>query len=174
VILAHTLGPGGPDLELLILAAGLLALGIAFFFQRTVKPVVSVGLVGGAIAAGAGAFSLAGPSAGTAPNRDAQVAPDVRVSIESPSDGDSVPAGEPIQLRINLEGGTLGAAPEEGDTAAGHLHIFVDGELKQMVSTDTARVELEAGPHTILAEFTAVDHSSYAPPIVDEVEVTAE
>jgi hypothetical protein len=172
MILAHTLGAGGPDLELLILAAGLLALGIAFFFQQTVKPVVSVGLVGGAIAAGAGAFTLAGPSVGT-PNRDARPAPDVAVSIESPSDGDTVPADEPIELRVGVEGGTLAAAPDAGDPA-GHLHIFVDGELKQMVSTDTAQVELEAGPHTILAEFTAVDHSSFVPPIVDEVEVTAE
>ena len=173
MILAHTLGPGGPDLELLILAAGLLALGIAFFFQKAVKPVVSVGLVGGAIAAGAGAFSLAGPSAGT-PSDDARRAPDVRVSIESPSDGDSVPAGEPIEVRMSVVGGSLVSAADADDARAGHLHVFVDGELSQMVSTETTQIELEAGPHSILAEFTAVDHSSYAPPIVDEVEVTAE
>jgi hypothetical protein len=43
--LAHTLGAGGPDLELFLFAAALLILGVVLFLQKSAKPVVSVVLV---------------------------------------------------------------------------------------------------------------------------------
>ena len=40
--LAHTLGQGGPEIEYLVIAVILLVLGVIFFMQKAVKPVVSV------------------------------------------------------------------------------------------------------------------------------------
>ena len=58
MILAHTLGAGGPDLEMIVLAGALAILGIVFFFQSAVKPVISVVLLIAAVGLGAGAFAL--------------------------------------------------------------------------------------------------------------------
>jgi hypothetical protein len=55
---AHTLGAGGPDLELLLFAAALLILGIVLFLQKSAKPVVSVVLLIAAFAVGTGAFAF--------------------------------------------------------------------------------------------------------------------
>jgi hypothetical protein len=54
MILAHTIGVGGPDLEMMVLAAALVFLGIILFVQKTAKPAVSVGLMVAALAVGGG------------------------------------------------------------------------------------------------------------------------
>lgn len=62
MLLVHTFGATGPDVEILLLAAAMFVLGVIFFFQKTVKPMVSVVLVVMALAATAGAFALGGSS----------------------------------------------------------------------------------------------------------------
>jgi hypothetical protein len=169
MIMAHTFGTGGPDVELLLLAVALLAMGVVFFFSKTTKPMVPVVLMLGAMALGAGAFAVGGSqgTSGTVP------APDVGVEIESPADGDEVPAGRPFELEVSIEGGELTGDPQATDPTKGHLHVFVDGELIAMPATPTPEVELEAGEHDIAVEFTGADHRSFSPKIIDEVAVVA-
>ncbi|MGI8775541.1 MAG: hypothetical protein ACR2KQ_11145 [Actinomycetota bacterium] len=60
MLLAHTSGAAGPNIEVLLLGGAMFVLGVIFFFQKTVKPVVSVVLIAMAIAAFVGAFALRG------------------------------------------------------------------------------------------------------------------
>ncbi len=167
--LAHTLGTGGPEIEFMILAAAMLVLGIVFFFQKGVKPVVPLILVLGAFALSAGAFIFKSDTS-TAPAAGI----DAVITIESPAPGDTVPANEPLQLSVDLQGGRLTAENASDDPREGHLHVYVDGELVSMPTEATPEVELEPGSHEITVEFTQADHRSFEPRILDTVEVTAE
>jgi hypothetical protein len=170
---AHTLGAGGPDLELFLFAAALLVLGVVLFLQKSAKPVVSVVLLIAALAVGTGAFAFGGSSSstssGTAPAPDG-----VEVQITAPDDGSSVPAGRPLTVEADINGGRLTTATESDDPTQGHLHVFVDDELISMPTRPAQEVELEAGDHTIVVEFTTADHRSFEPRILDSIEVTAE
>jgi hypothetical protein len=170
---AHTLGAGGPDLELFLFAAALLVLGAILFVQKAAKPVVSVVLLIAAFAVGTGAFALGGSSSTSTTATVA--APDgVAVEITNPRDGSSVRAGRPVSIEGQISGGELTSATRSDDPTQGHLHVFVDDELISMPSTPTQEVELKPGEHTIAVEFTTADHRSFEPRIVDTIEVTAE
>jgi hypothetical protein len=171
---AHTLGTGGPDLELFLFAAGLLVLGVVLFLQKTAKPVVSVVLLIAAFAVGTGAFAFGGSSSTTSSSGTVPAPDGVDVQITTPDDGSSVPAGRPLTVEADLNGGRLTAATESDDPTQGHLHVFVDDELISMPTSPAQEVELEAGDHTIVVEFTTADHRSFEPRIVDSIEVTAE
>lgn len=60
MLLAHTFGSSGPDVELLLLAGAMVVLAVIFFFQKTVKPMVPVVLLLMAFGVAAGAFALGG------------------------------------------------------------------------------------------------------------------
>lgn len=168
LLLAHTIGAGGPDLEMTLLAGGLLVLGLVFFFQKTVKSVVSVVLLVGALAVGAGAFAVGGSTDEPLP------APDVEVRIVSPEDGATVPARNEVEVRAEVIGGTLTDAERSEDPTEGHLHVFVDDAMVSMPVSEASPVTLEPGTHVITVEFTSADHRSYEPRILDRVAVTAE
>jgi hypothetical protein len=173
LIFAHTFGTGGPEIEMLLLAIALLALGIVFFVQKSTKPAVPVVLVLGALAAGAGAFALGANSNQNAPAGTVGAPSGISVSIASPRDGDTVAAGA-VQLEVEVDGGSLTSETQSEDPTMGHLHIYVDNTLISMPSTETTDVELDSGEHTIAVEFTTADHRSFDPRITDEISVTAE
>jgi hypothetical protein len=166
---AHTFGTGGPDVELLLVAVAVLALGIVFFFSKTTKPMVPVVLLLAAFALGAGAFTF-----GSSQSAGSRSAPDVTVAITDPGNGDTVAAGRPFRLDVEVRGGELTTATQSTDPTKGHLHVFVDGELIAMPTTPTPEIELESGRHEITVEFTGADHRSFSPKIIDRVSVTAE
>jgi len=171
--LASTIGAGGPDFELSLVAVALLILGATFFVQKRTKPFVPVLLLVGGLAAGAGAFAIGGPtSAGSDGTLGAPKGLSVRVT--SPADGETVPARETLELEVELVGGELTSATTSEDPTMGHLHIFVDGTLTAMPATTTQKFRLEPGEHTLGVEFTTADHRSFEPSIVHEVTVTAE
>jgi hypothetical protein len=174
--LAHTLGAGGPDIEMLLLAAALLFLGVTFFVQKTTKPAVPVVLLVAALGVGAGAFAVGASSTDDHSGNDGVVAAPngVVVSITAPADGDTVSAGESVEVTVELTGADLTDATTSEDPTEGHLHIFVDGTIISMPSTTTNEVELEPGDHTIAVEFTTADHRSFDPRIQDEINVTAQ
>jgi hypothetical protein len=173
--LAHTFGTGGPDIEMILLAAALLFLGVTFFIQKSTKPAVPVVLLVSALAVGAGAFAVGAASDDHSDSAGVVGAPEgVSVSITSPADGDTVPAGETVELTVELTGGELTAETESDDPTQGHLHIFIDGTITSMPSTTTNEVELEAGDHTIAVEFTTADHRSFDPRVQDAISVTAQ
>lgn len=168
MVSAHTAGAGGPEIELLILAGAMLVLGVVLFFQKSVKPIVSLVLVLGAFAVGGGAFAF------TSDDSTQTATIEATISIVDPVEGATVPANEPVPVEIDLQGGTLTAESRSDDATEGHLHVYVDGELISMPVSDAPEVELEPGSHEITVEFTQADHRSYEPRILDTVEVTAE
>ncbi|MDQ3958277.1 MAG: hypothetical protein M3273_08160, partial [Actinomycetota bacterium] len=89
---AHTLGSGGPEIEVLLLGAALLVLAAVFFAQKTAPPQVSVVLLLLGAVAVIGSFSLGGSAA------------DVTVAIVAPVDGATVPAGEPVPVEVEVGG----------------------------------------------------------------------
>jgi hypothetical protein len=171
VVLAHTLGTGGPDLELILLGAVMAILGIVFLFQRAVKPAVSVLLVVLGLGAGVFAFVVGGDQQSTSqPVADGSGASPrgATVEITSPSEGDMVPANEEIEIEYRVDPGEL--PPEE----LGDMHVYIDGELDSMQVKDVLTVEVPGGTHTLAVEAAQPNHSSFNPPIIDEIEVTAE
>jgi hypothetical protein len=171
VSLAHVFSSsGGPDVELLIAAFGAGVLGIVFFMQKAVKPQVSVVLLLVAVALGITAFSLGGESeSGANPP-----APDVTLTFITPTNEETVPAGEDIEVTVDIEGGQLVTDPNSTVEGGGHLHIYVDGVNVSMPTTETSEIELERGVHVISAAFVSPDHHPFDPPIIEEIEVTAD
>ena len=171
MVLAHSLGTGGPDIELMLLAAVMGILGIVFFFQKAVKPAVSVLLVVLGVGAGVFAFVAGGGRQSTSqPVADGSgVSPGgATVEITSPSDGEVVPANQEIEIEYRVDPGQL--APEE----LGDMHVYIDNELDSMQVKDVLTVEVPGGTHTLAVEAAQPNHASYDPPVIDEIEVTAE
>jgi hypothetical protein len=163
VILAHALNQSGPHVEVLIVAAGFLLLGVVFFIQKSVKPVVSVTLVVVAAAMATGAFVL-GPSNPASQGR--------RVVVREPKPGDVVPAGKAFRLDVAVLGGKLATSRTAAD--GGHLHVLVDGAVTSMPPTTTPRLApLEPGKHELTVEFVNSQHFSYEPRVTDTIEITA-
>jgi hypothetical protein len=161
MVFAHTLGSGGPDLELTLIAGALAVLGIVFFFQKAVKPAVSIGLLAVSIGAGAFAFAMGGDG-------EPVSSEDASITILSPADGATVPANEPVEITYEIDPGGL---PSD---QLGDMHVYVDGELDSMQMTDVLEVELEPGTHTVGVEAAQPNHASFDPMILDEIELTAD
>ena len=164
MILAHSLTPGGPDIEFLVLAFAMLSLAIVFFFQKSVKRQVPFILLIVAIALVAGAFTIntTTPVSGAG----------IKVAIASPPDGAKVEAGKPIKLQVDVTGGKIVSGPSS-DPTAGHFHVFVDRQLVDMPTTTTPEVRLSEGSHTVTVEFTDAQHASFSPRILDEIALVA-
>ncbi|HVL64897.1 MAG TPA: hypothetical protein VM573_06970 [Actinomycetota bacterium] len=166
MILAHTLGSGGPEIEMLLIGGAVVVLGVVFFVQKSTKPAVPVVLVLAGLLVAAGSFLVGGPEA--APAGAASV------TIVAPEDGATVPAGEPFTVEVAAEGVELSSDFEAEDAGVGHLHVFVDGELVSMPATATPQIELEPGEHRVMVELTQANHASFEPKVTDEITVTAE
>lgn len=158
---AHAVGSTGPHAEFLVVAGALFVLGVLFYIQKAVKPVISVALILVAVALGSGAFFLNGETA--AEGRS--------VAITEPKPEDTVPANKPVKLSVAVNGGSLAA--ESDSPKAGHLHVYVDGSLVDMPSTAEPEVEFERGRHTLGVEYVDFEHRSFKPQVVDEIEIEA-
>lgn len=163
MFLAHTITPGGPETEYLILAGALLILGVVFFAMKNVKPIVPVILIVGAVAVGAGAFAF---------RSDGAAGTGVELSLISPHSGETVDAGEPVQLQVELQGGAMAGQESDGEVP-GHLHVFVDGETVDMPTSLTPVVKLPPGKHELAVEFVDSSHVSFSPPIRAQVQLKA-
>jgi len=174
MVFAHTLGAGGPDLELILIAGAIGVLGIVFFFQKAVKPAVSIGLLVVAIAAGAFAFASGGddqPETRETRAADAEggASPDgASITILSPENGATVPANEPVKITYEVDPGEL--PPDQ----LGDMHVYVNDKLQSMQVTDVLEVELKPGTYTVGVEAARPNHASFDPMILDEIELTAE
>ena len=163
-VLAHAVGPGaGVEIELLVLAAVVTVLGIARLSTTEARVWVAWTVIAAGVALGA--LSVALPRIGE-PDR-----PDATVTILAPRDGATVPAGEPVELRVEVNGGSIARSPT--DTEKGHLHLYLDGELQRMPYSTTADVTFQPGVHDLTVEYVDPQHISYDPPIVATVEVEA-
>src|SRR5687767_9566630 len=152
------------------MAAALLFLGVLFFFQKSVKPLVSLMLVLGAFALAAGAFAFSGSD-----ERESTPPPqELSIEVVSPAEGETVAANEKVTLEVEITGGSLTSESESEDPTEGHLHIYIDDELVSMPSTETPEVRFKPGEHVLTVEFTEADHHSFDPRVLDEVTITAE
>jgi hypothetical protein len=163
MLLAHTLTPGGPETEYLIFAGAMLILGVVFFAMQNVKPIVPVILIVGAVAVGAGAFALR-------PGGDSETG--IELSLISPQSGQTVDAGEPFQVQVELQGAAMAGQESDGEVP-GHLHVFVDGETVDMPTSLTPKVKLPPGKHELAVEFVDSSHISFSPPIRAQVQLKA-
>lgn len=162
-ILAHTATSSGPNTEILLLGAGMVVLAAVFFFQKTASRGASLILAVLGIAAITGAFTFTGGSSGG--HHDASIA------IASPADGATVEPGT-VPVEIELAGAEL--AGESSSEDAGHIHVYVDGEVVDMPSSLDVEVDLEPGEHELEVEFVDADHAALDPPVTDSVTITAE
>lgn len=165
MVLAHAGGgAGGVHVEFLVISVALVVFAVVLYFRENVKTSSSVILVVVGLGLGAGAFVFS--SGGTDVSN-------VSMSIVSPDDGATVPAGEPIDVEVELQGATTEPTSATGDEITGHIHVFVDGQLLQMPTSTSTEIELEPGEHALAVEFVGDDHVSFEPRIVEAVEVTA-
>jgi hypothetical protein len=75
-----------------------------------------------------------------------------------------------VPVRLHLVGGRIVAFTSTKLVPnTGHVHLYLDGALVQMTTTLHRNVGMVAGPHTLRAEFVAVDHAPFDPPVVDSV-----
>lgn len=168
MLLAHALGGGGPEIELLFAGVVVVIFAIIGMVQKTHSPLTTAVTGGVGLAMSIAAFVLApGPPTKKAP-------PDVSIAITSPSEGDVVPAGEKVTVEVDLTNAELTTQTQSSDPRKGHIHIYVDDFVVAMPTELNAKIELEKGEHTLMAEFVAADHSRFDPPITDSVKVVAD
>ena len=96
---------------------------------------------------------------------------DARVAFVSPRPGQVFhgdPAEVPVSLR--LTGGRIVSftsnklVPNEG-----HIHLYLDGALILMSYKLQGRVGILPGSHSLRAEYVAVDHAPFNPPVLARV-----
>ena len=94
------------------------------------------------------------------------------IRILSPSSGE-VFRGNPatIPIRLDLAGGRVVSftstrlVPDEG-----HIHLFLDGTLLSMSFSLRATTHALPGRHVLRAEFVALDHGPFRPPVAASVQ----
>ncbi len=85
---------------------------------------------------------------------------DARLEILSPRPG-QVFRGDPADVQVHLR---LRLVPNEG-----HVHLILDGRLVSMTSSTDQTLALSPGTYHLKAEFVAVDHGPFDPPVTASV-----
>jgi hypothetical protein len=80
--------------------------------------------------------------------------------------GGQVLRGDPaiVHVRLSLTGGKIVAFTSSRLRAnEGHVHLYLDRALVSMSYGLTQTLDVPPGPHTLLAEYVAVDHAPFDP-----------
>jgi hypothetical protein len=115
-------------------------------------------------------------ASGSSPKQTARPTSAAQVRFDSPTSNEVT--GPDITIKLVLTGATVVPATKvkgalRGDE--GHVHVTVDDQLISMTYGTTQDVKgLKPGPHTISAEFVAIDHQPFAnrvlsPPVIFQV-----
>jgi hypothetical protein len=96
-----------------------------------------------------------------------------RLAIVAPAAGATT--GRKVDVRLALQNAKLapldqlvnGKLPSD----RGHIHLTLDRQLLMIPSLDYT-LDVTPGPHTLLAEFVAIDHASFRTPVVASVQFT--
>jgi len=71
-----------------------------------------------------------------------------------------------VPVRLRLVGGRIVPYTSQHLTPdTGHVHLYIDGRLVSMSYSLDASVFVPPGTHKLLAEFVAVDHGPFNPPV---------
>jgi hypothetical protein len=164
-----------PDRKRMFVSLGQLADGVYTVNWRTVSA-DDGDAADGSFRFGVGANTVLPPLPGAGP------AP--RITIETAS-----VSGRDVRVRVGLQGVILrddmaagmdqggmdqgqmaasgGASMAQGGTPEGHLHVYVDGTMLQMVSQpDITLSDVPAGTHEIRVELSDIQHRDWNPPVV--------
>jgi hypothetical protein len=162
--LAHVFSGGGPLNTVLLLVGALVALGgnqlrLRGGGRRTVGRVVTV--------VGIGLFVLglvvdAGPTPSST---------QATVRFIRPRPGAEVPAGRPTDVSVDLQNAQIALSPSS--TTAGHLHLYVDGQLQQMPYATDTTITLDPGRHSLTVEYVDPRHLPFNPRVRATIEVRA-
>jgi hypothetical protein len=117
------------------------------------------------------------------------LADDGEVTIASPSDDSTVPAGD-VDVVIEVTGATVGPggtldSPPDDPEELGRLRVFLDGvevatpaaetcTVEQPCTTLTYPLELDPGAHNVIVEYLRHDGIPLSPAVFDRVTVEAE
>jgi hypothetical protein len=163
-ILAHVLSGGGPLNVVLLLAGAAFAVGgIRLRDRRPTAGAWGRVLLWSGIALFALGLVL---DAGSAPTSSRAV-----VRFVEPKDGAEVTADAPVPVVVEVRNGVLALSAD--DPRGGHLHLFVDGEVRRMPYADRTEVRLPPGEHELTVEYVDARHTSFSPRVSATVRVTA-
>ena len=71
-----------------------------------------------------------------------------------------------VRIRMRVEGARVVTQTSAHLTPdKGHIHLYLDGMLVGMAYATSATVDAEPGSHRLKAEFVAVDHGPFNPPV---------
>jgi hypothetical protein len=97
------------------------------------------------------------------------------IAFVSPAPGREVD-GNLMDVIVDLRGGRI--VPQTSTNLqpdAGHVHLLIDGKLVSMTESREQMLdvsELDAGPHTLEAEFVAMDHGPFNPRVTATITFT--
>jgi hypothetical protein len=89
------------------------------------------------------------------------------ISILSPWPGE-VFVGDPaaVPVRLRLAGGRIVSFTSSKLVPnTGHIHVYLDGLLIVMTMTLAQEISVSTGRHELEADFVAVDHAPFSPPV---------
>jgi hypothetical protein len=99
------------------------------------------------------------------------------IAFVSPSPGREV-HGNLMDVVVDLRGGRIVAQTSTNlKPDAGHVHLVIDGEVVSMTEGENQVLDvsgLEAGSHTLDAEFVAMDHGPFDPRVTAAITFTKE
>ena len=109
---------------------------------------------------------------------DAGARPSTRARLEfiAPASGQVLqgnPATVPVVLHL-IGGRVVGFTSTKLIPDTGHVHLLVDGRLVLMTASLRRQIEVPPGPHTLTAEFVAVDHRAFGPRVIASMTFTVE
>jgi len=160
-VVAHA---GADDVASVLFVGGLVAGGLAVravvrHRRWTVAALLAIAMLAGAV----GVTRWARPSVTQTRVRPRSTA---ALFIVSPLDGATV-RGPDVAVTLRLDGGHLVAAvstklaPDQG-----HIHLAADGRVVSSTASLHAKIRgLSAGRHVITAEYVALDHGPFSPPV---------
>jgi hypothetical protein len=162
----HLAGRGGVLSDLIYVAIPLLVVGVFLLrdARRVAVALVALGLVLGA---------LGGYDVWRSRPKSSQ---GITLQVISPRSGDSVPVGQPVEVKVKVTGLRLTpVSTAVNRPGEGHLHTYIDGSLYAMWSQvgDDDLLKLPLGPHKVRIEVTANDHRPLSPPVDDILDLTA-
>jgi hypothetical protein len=173
-VLAHAGGhtPGQNIVETLFLIGGM-GLAWAAFWLRNVRlsgrPVLSWAVALTAV----GVLELSFVLPAQLGVKIAKVRPttSAKIIILSPAPG-QVLRGNPATVRVRLR--VTGARIVTQTSShlsphTGHIHLYLDGELAAMKYQASTTIYASPGRHRLQAQFVAVDHGPFSPPVTASV-----